>query len=231
MSQITNVQEYIKVSESNSNNTHNGQSPVLRVLAKIVTYVCHPVFMPLVGAFVLSRLSSTFGDVPEKQLNLWLLSIAVTSLGFPVFSVLLMKPLGFIESYQLPTTKDRIIPLIASMTFYFWVSHVFNTLPGVPLVLKSMLLGNFWGIIGVFMANIFVKVSMHTAGAGSMVGIMAVLMMTSSANMVIPFFISVAVAGIIGTARLYLNAHKPGDVWLGYFLGVVAQLCAYWYSK
>ena len=41
------------------------------------------------------------------------------------------------------------------MIYYFWVSHVFNSMPGVvvPLVLKVLLLGNFWGIIVLFIIN------------------------------------------------------------------------------
>jgi hypothetical protein len=206
---------------------------MLRLFANIVTYVCHPVFMPLVMAIVLSRLSISFRDIPERQLNLWLLSIAVTAVFFPIFSILLMKPLGFITSFHLPTSKDRIGPLMTTMIFYFWVSHVFNTMPGtpVPLILKVFLLGNFWGVILVFLANIFTKVSLHTAGAGSMVGILIILMLINPVNVVLPFFISLVIAGLIGSARLILRAHLPGDTMLGYLIGIVVQLGSYWYMK
>lgn len=205
----------------------------LRVMANIVSYVCHPVFMPLVMAVVLSRLSTSFRDIPEKQLHLWLLSIGITAVFFPLFSIALMKPLGFISSLKLPTAKERIAPLMASMIFYFWVSHVFNSMPGtpVPLILKVLLLGNFWGIICVFMANIFTKVSLHTAGAGSMVGIMLILLIINPVNVIVPFFISLVIAGAIGTARLILRSHLPGDAMLGYLIGIVVQLGAYAYMK
>jgi membrane-associated phospholipid phosphatase len=211
----------------------NTQPKFLQFLAKVVTYLCHPVFMPLVMAYVLTKLSVSFRDIPEKPLGLWLLSIGITAVFFPLFSILLMKPLGFISSYHLPTPKDRIIPLIATMTFYFWVTHVFNNMPGtpVPLVLKVLLLGNFWGVILAFMANIFTKVSLHTAGAGAMVGIMAVLLIVNPINVVLPFMIAVIIAGIIGTARLILKAHLPGDIWLGYIIGILVQFLAYWYMK
>jgi hypothetical protein len=77
-----------------------------------------------------------------------------------------MKPLGFISSYKMPTARERTIPLMATMIFYFWISHVFNNMAGaVPQVLKVLLLGNFWGIIVVFIVNIFTRVSMHTSAA------------------------------------------------------------------
>ena len=210
----------------------NTQPKALRVLAGIVSYICHPVFMPLITAFVLSILSPvSFAGVPVKEVGLWFISIGVTAVFFPLFSILLMKPLGFIGSYHMPTARERTIPLMVTMIFYFWISHVFNNIPHIPLILKVLMLGNFWGIIVLFIINIFTKISMHTAAAGGMLGIIIVLMITSPANMTIPFFIALVIAGIIGTARLILGAHQRGDVWLGYVIGIIVQLGAYVYMK
>ncbi len=218
-----------------SEKKNNTQQPAaLRLFANIVSYVCHPVFFPLVMAYVIYRLAPAgFDGIPPKQLGLWFISIAITAVFFPLFSIALMKPLGFIESYHLPTAKERTIPLMATMIFYFWISHVFNSMPGVtvPLILKVFMLGNLWGIIVVFMINIFTKISMHTSAAGSMIGILIVLMMTSSVNMILPLFAGIIIAGIIGSARLILGAHQRGDVWIGYIIGILVQLGAYIYMK
>ena len=119
------------------------------------------------------------------------------------------------------------------MIFYFWVSHVFNMMPGVnvPLILKVLLLGNFWGIIVLFMINIFTKISMHTAAAGGIIGNIIVLMIISPVNMEKPFFVSLILAGIIGSARMIIGAHQRGDVWLGYIIGILVQLGAYLYMR
>jgi len=209
------------------------QPKSLVVFAHIVSFICHPVFFPLVMAYVLYKLApSAFEGVAPKQLGLWFISIGFTAVFFPLFSIGLMKPLGFIGSFQMHTARERTIPLMATMIFYFWITHVFNSIPGaVPLVLKVLLLGNFWGIIILFLINIFTKISMHTSAAGSMIGILLVLMMTSPVNMTLPLFVAIAVAGIIGTARMILGAHQRGDIWLGYIIGILVQLGAYAYMK
>ena len=204
----------------------------MRTLASIISYIFHPVFMPLIMAYALTLLSPTsFAGVPPKDLGLWLISVGSTAVFFPLVSILLMKPLGFIDSYHMPTARERTIPLMVTMIFYFWISHVFNNVPHVPLIFKVLMLGNFWGIIVLFIINIFTKVSMHTASAGGMLGIIIVLMITSPANMAIPFFVALLIAGIIGTARLILGAHQRGDVWLGYVIGIIVQLGAYVFLK
>jgi len=212
----------------------NARPKTLRVLATVVSYLCHPVFFPLAMAFVLYKLAPVlFTGVAPKQLGLWFISIGVTAVFFPLFSIGLMKPLGFISSFHMPTARERTIPLMGTMIFYFWVSHVFNSMPGVPvpLVFKVFLLGNFWGIILLFLANIFTKVSMHTAAAGGMIGVIIVLMISGTVNMAIPLIAVIAIAGIIGAARMILGAHQRGDIWLGYAIGIVVQLAAYVFMK
>lgn len=210
------------------------QPKFLRVLASFVSYICHPVFMPIIMTITLKMLwPNGFAGVQPKQWGLWLINIGSTAVFFPLVSILIMKPLGFISSLHMPTARERTGPLMAVMTFYFWVSHVFNSMPGVdvPLILKVLLLGNFWGVIVLFIVNIFTKVSMHTAAAGGMLGIFIVLMIVSPVNLIYPFFVAMAIAGIIGTARLILGVHHRGDVWLGYAIGILVQLGAYLYMK
>lgn len=214
--------------------TNKEQPKALRVFAAIVSYICHPVFMPLIMAYVLTLLTPvSFAGITPKQQGILLINIAISAVMFPLFSILLMKPLGFISSYHMPTAKERTIPLMVTMIFYFWISHVLNSMTAitVPFILKVLMLGNFWGIILLFVINIFTKISMHTSAAGGMLGIIIVLMMSSPVNMTVPFFVAMVIAGIIGTARLIMGAHQRGDVWLGYIIGILVQVGAYIYLK
>ena len=200
--------------------------------AEGVSYLFHPVFMPLAMAYLLRKLTPvSFSAVTDQKFNLWLISIGITTLFFPLFSIGLLKPLGFLRSLKMPRAQDRIVPLMITMIFYFWVSHVFNSMPGVnvPLILKVLLLGNFWGIIVLFMINIFTKISMHTSAAGGVIGNLIVLLILSPVDMEMPLFISLLIAGVIGTARLITGSHERGDVWLGYIIGILVQLGAWGY--
>ncbi len=217
-----------------STNTRGSQSKAIRWASMGISILFHPVFMPLLMSLAIYKLSpASFSSYQPKQLGLLFISIGISTLFFPLFTILLLKPLGFISSYHLEQARERTIPLLATMIFYFWISHVFNNIAGggVPLPLKVLLLGNFWGIIGIFIANIFVKVSMHTAAAGGMIGIMIVMLFLSATNALIPLVATIILAGVVGSARLALGAHQRGDVWLGYLLGIVAQIGAFWYMK
>lgn len=201
----------------------------LQIWATIISYVFHPVFMPSVMAFVLYKLMPTsFAGINAFTFGKIMLPIILNTLFFPLVATALIKAVGFIDSIKMENPKDRIIPLIATMIFYFWAYNVFKNIDA-PLILRVLLLGSFWGIIVLFMINIFFKISMHTTAAGGAVGIMIVLIMVSPVNMILPFFIALLVAGLIGTARLLLKAHSSGEVWLGYIVGILVQVGAYWY--
>jgi hypothetical protein len=203
----------------------------LKLPSKIISYLFHPMFMPTVMAVVISYLNkSAFVGVTNPQRLQFLGNIVLNTIFFPLLCTLLLKALGFIESIQMKTSKDRIIPLIATMAFYFWCYMIVKNLQA-PLALRVLILGAYWGVILVFLANIFIKVSMHTAAAGGAIGIIIVLMMIGNFNLLIPLLITLLIGGIIGTARMVLHAHKPGEVWLGYFLGILVQLAAFLYLK
>lgn len=210
----------------------NNQPKALRVLAEIISYVFHPIFMPLVMSVVLWKLQPSVFAPFIATTKTWLLIIAISTLFFPLFTIFLMKQLDFLSSYKMPTAKDRIAPLLAIMIFYFWISHVFNSVPGaVPLILKVLFLGNLWGLVVVFIVNIFTKISMHTSVAGGMIGIIIVLMKIGPGNMLLPLFVAIILAGIMGTARMILGAHQRGDIWLGYIIGILVQIGAYFYMR
>ncbi|RYE24230.1 MAG: hypothetical protein EOP51_08075 [Sphingobacteriales bacterium] len=199
-------------------------------LAHVISFLFHPVFMPTIMAYAMYRFVPAYfaGTSPQEYSFRFLLPIFIITAFFPIISVLIMKGLDFIKSVHLYDPKDRIIPLITSMVFYFWMYWVFKNI-NAPFLLQVLALGSFWGVILLFMVNIFFKVSMHTSGAGGMLGMLIVLMMLSPVSLTLPLFLGLIVAGIIGTARLLLGAHQPSEIWLGYILGIIVQVGAYLY--
>lgn len=205
------------------------QSKFLRFMANLVSYVFHPVFMPTIMTLILYRLAPEgFAGISTHDFGTILIRVSYTTLLMPLLLVLLLKGLGFLQSIHMYDAKDRIIPLIGTMVFYFW-AYLVNKNLNAPFILQVLMLGIFWGVIVLFMANIFVKVSMHTMAAGGALGLIIVLMAISPVSMMLPFFLFLLVAGIIGTARMLLGVHFPFEIWAGYVLGIVTQLAAYWY--
>lgn len=199
-------------------------------ICTFISYIFHPVFMPALLCVALWKLlPASFAGIASDVLKMRLGTVVLLTVFFPLFTMLLLRALGFIKNFQMRVARDRIIPLIATMTFYFWAQQVFSHLPETPKIINILMLGSFWGIILLFMGSIFFKVSMHTTAAGGAIGIMIVLLFTSPVNMLPALLTTIVIGGIVGTARLILREHTTAEVWIGYAIGLLVQLGAWLY--
>ena len=64
-------------------------------------------------------------------------------------------------------------------------------------------------------------------GAGNLLGIIFPLISISTYDLRFVLVTLILVAGIIGAARLILNAHNPREVFTGYLIGFTGQFVAF----
>ncbi len=201
---------------------------VLRIAAKVLSYVFHPLFIPIYITLVLLWLHPLNALIIDyRQRVLMTISIFVSTAFFPAIAIFLLWRLKFIENMYIREQKERIIPYVVSMFFYFWIYYVSRNLEFFPLDLRQFLMGVFLSAASALFANIYTKISMHGIAVGGIVGF-AILQQLSDAHW-LPMWthIAIVIAGAVCTARLVLNEHKPVDVYAGFFTGVLCQAVAY----
>jgi hypothetical protein len=198
-------------------------------LARSVSFIFHPL---LVGVYMAAYLIyvNPFYYAYSPRVNAFrnLITVANNNFVFPVLVVLLMRGLGFIKSIYLKTTKERIVPYMASIIFFFWTWNTFYHLQGIPQVMRDMTQGIFYASVIGMMANIYFKISMHSMGVGGLVGLMTVVLMDGQMYSGIPMAISVLIAGVVMSSRLITEDHQPGDIAAGFIVGLFSQLIAAW---
>lgn len=64
------------------------------------------------------------------------------------------------------------------------------------------------------------KISIHMIGIGGLTGVFIGLAINLSLNLTVMIGAFIALAGLVGFARLQLNAHKPSEIYAGYLIGV-----------
>ncbi|GAA4449006.1 hypothetical protein GCM10023092_02460 [Rurimicrobium arvi] len=201
----------------------------LRFLANALSVLLHPVFMPLYCCLLMYQVAPEyFSGIPQKQLTGWLGMMVINTIMFPLLLLALLKGLGFIKSILLKDVKERVIPLIGVMVFYFWPYLVAKNVHA-PEAARILLLGNFWGIIAVFMCTIFFKISMHTSGVGSALGFVLVLCILKASFLPLALALVSAAAILVFWARRSLGAHSWKELWIGFALGLSAQIGALLY--
>jgi len=146
----------------------------------------------------------------------------------PLASILLLRALKFIDSVFLKTQRDRIIPYIICMIFYFWNWYVFKNNHEVK-DLVSMSMAIFNACVFGFLVNIFMKISMHAISVGVMSTFIALMAFTDSSSFSLYLAITVLIAGIVCTSRLIVSDHTQKEIYYGFLVGVFSQLAAHYF--
>jgi hypothetical protein len=155
-----------------------------------------------------------------------LIRIFISTALLPFISILMMKFLGMLETLEMEDKQERIGPYIATGIFYLWIFFSTNSNPQLPDGFKIFMLGATVALFLAFFVNNFTKISIYTVGLGSMVGM---VMMNLSLTLPATFQalqIVIVLAGLLGTARLFLKSTLTMDVFGGYFVGFIAQFIA-----
>jgi hypothetical protein len=150
--------------------SYQPQNPVIRIVAKVISYIFHPLFIPFyIALFLFLVRPHLFSSGPYAQKVLKVFRFIIMYTFFPLVTVLLAKGLGFLNSIYLKTQKDRIIPYIACGIYFFWMAyvsrHLEDTTPSEIQLTIAIFLASSLGLI----ANIYMKVSMHAMSMGILV--------------------------------------------------------------
>lgn len=188
-----------------------------------LSIVAHPLLMPLLLMLLLWQFTPiVLGPLPENYF--WRLFMLVTLVTFiiPAFSMLFLRVSGAIRSLHMAELKDRRLPFIFVSIIYcfvawmFWFRMPFNT------VINALFVSLAANVVLLTVISFYWKISIHAAAVGGMVGILFALWQKYPAEaFYYPFLGMILMAGLVMTARLYLNAHTPNQI-LG---GSVVGLC------
>ena len=193
-------------------------------IAKIISYLFHPLLMPTYGfalLFYTNNYISTF-TAPEVKLVILGITFVFTFL-LPAFNVLILLKTGRIKSLEMETNSERLLPYISTTLYYFALFYLFFN-AGFPSVFKVVVLGAAICLLLTLLINLKWKISAHAIGIGGTAGVILGIIYRLRLDLELLFMFTLFLAGIIGFARLKLNAHSPAQVYTGFLLGFLVEL-------
>lgn len=208
----------------------------MRAFSSLISYLFHPLLFPTYAALLILNTNPTrYGHFGHPVHFQWLIIVFALTFLFPLIWMVMMKRLDMIDSFHMEDAKQRIIPFVATATFYMWTTWMFKSssvvtvTPRIPAnaFLFFMMAGASLSIFLGFIANNFTKVSLHTIAAGNLLGLMLPLIRISPYDLRLLLPAVILLAGLIGSARLALKAHEPREVYFGYFIGFTGQFLAF----
>jgi len=199
----------------------------LTIPAKIISYLFHPLFIPTyVFLFLIYQVPYEFAGITEYQLQLRLFSIFWLTAFFPAFAVFLLWRLKFSESIFLRTQKERIVPYIITMFFYWWMYFLSRNFTDQPEVLKFFYMGIFCATVAGLILNNYFKISLHAMAMGG--ALAAIILFALHYHMPLGVSMSVAalLTGIVCTSRFLVSNHTNLEIYAGLITGILCQVTA-----
>jgi hypothetical protein len=192
-------------------------------IAKIVSVIFNPLFIPLYGLLIIFTAPTLFWYIPIKVKKILFLVVATNNVLVPVTLMPFFRYRNIITSWIIETRKERVFSLIAISLFYSITSFVIFRLQ-IPAFIKAYMFSITLTIIALAIINFWWKISLYSAGAGALAGVV----LTLSLKMLVPltwFLIPVILSGgLILSSRLKLNTHSPSEVYLGFLAGFAGMI-------
>lgn len=147
---------------------------MVKRIALVISFVFHPLLLPTYSiVLILFANPFLFGNYSRTQIGGLIISVFINTFLLPAIAILLMYKLGFIKSLYMQEGRERIIPFFGVIIFYIWTFMAFRK-SEYPEILNIPLLGACFSILLAFLITLFKKISLHTVGMGSLVGLMII---------------------------------------------------------
>lgn len=178
--------------------------------------------MPTLGSLLyFLLLSFQFGTFVKASI---IFLIFISTYLIPLGILFLFKKFQIIQSFDVSTIKERKILLCLMIVLYFFLGETFDRIPNIR-ALAVLFYATACGLIFLYLLFIFkLKTSLHLLSMGLATGFFLFLQTQYAQSFLLIIVVFVILSGFVGTSRLYLKAHTPQEVYIGFLLGLCSPL-------
>lgn len=191
----------------------------MRRFSKILSYLFHPMLMPSLGTFFILNVVPHHSLLPFSIKRIVYIVVFASTCLLPLSLLPLFLQTKVIKSFEMETSRERIAPALSSAIFFFLGYFLLFRL-NISSLIESFLLASFFAVILSAVISIFWKISLHALAIGGVTGLILALIFRYGIDLLLLLSIMVLISGIVATARLYLRAHTPSQVLIGYLVGL-----------
>ncbi len=193
----------------------------IKTLAKVTSYLFHPIFMPTIGVILISYSNIYTFIIPPETTRAILLLVALSTILFPLSIFGLLYFQQKITKITMPSRQERLLPLFISVIFYYATYYMLKRLYA-PLFIQQFMFVAFICLTITFAIHFKWKISMHMMAFGGLTGLwtaMSYIFYLTSPSIILSALI--LLAGLTGSSRLVLQAHTQRQIHIGFLLGYI----------
>jgi len=195
---------------------------VPRLFALIISVVFQPLVVPsLVFGLILFAVPEA-SSIPDTFKGRIILLIILSTLAIPMVTIFGLRLSGTLKSIHMVDIKDRIIPFIVTTIYFLLTTYFLHDKTELDPILWQVLGVISTSIVGLTLVTFFWKMSAHMTAMGGLLACVVVLSINfPTFHALYPLLGAIILSGVVCTARLYLNAHRPLETYFGFVYGFV----------
>ena len=187
------------------------------IAARTISMMFTPFYLPLVGLIVLFTFSY-LSLLPAGYRFMVLSLVYLFTILMPTFLIRLYRNYHGWTLFELSSKRRRLVPYLISICSYLLCIQVLNALNIFHFV-SSIVFAALMVQIVCAIINVWWKISTHTAAIGGVAGALLVFAEIFSFNPVCWLCLTLIVAGLLGSARMFLRQHTLAQVCVGFLVG------------
>jgi len=197
--------------------------------AQIISVVFHPLLVPTYALLVLTNLPTHFFlSMPINYRLLITVFVLLTTFVMPSLILVILKKFDVIKSLEMPERQERVLPLILVSAFFYLTYYLLKQ-SEQNSILTLFMIGATMLVLLCLIINYFTKISIHTTSWGGFFGALLGFSLFFRVELTFWLYIVILIAGLVGTARLVLKVHTPGQVFGGFVLGIASQMLLFYF--
>lgn len=195
---------------------------MIHKILKSVSFVFHPLIMPLLG--VIFYFSKTPRFIPDNIIYAKVFSTIILTFILPILLFFLLKTINKVDSIYLRSTRERVIPLLLNCVIIMLIIwRVFT--PSEIQELYYFFVGILCSTLTCLILAVFkIKASIHMIAASGFFMFAVAIGIHFKININGTIALMMIILGAIATSRLHLKAHTNSELIIGLFTGLFPQL-------
>lgn len=208
---------------------------VLDILAKTLSVLLYPLFIPTYGMLLFCQSYST---QVEPLTRVWslvaVLGTFTLTCVIPLTAILILMRRGKVNDIQIADSSQRTMPYVyTALGFAFWC-YLMIAILHAPLYLEMIAIGSTAAIALVAFINRFWKISAHLTAAGGLLGgLLSYCLGIGAMPTWGTWALWLSITLVLMFARLYVKAHTSAQVCAGWLLGIIntfVPYCIFYYA-
>jgi len=196
-------------------------------IAGVISVLLHPMLMPTYVLLLFLNINYFVSYNYTFEVKGYLVAfVFIMTFILPGLLIFLLKKLKAIQSLQMNSKQERMLPLALMAVVYYITYYSLNN-TGILQFFNLFLLGTTVVTLFTMVVNMFTKISLHMISMGGLAGTLLGLLLTCSLNLHWIFYLLILLSGVVGYARLTITNHTLRQIYNGFMMGFVVMLALF----